>query len=380
MAHPTAQINPAMLHWARSRVGFDVLEAASAAGVKPEQFARWETGEGLPTFRQAQNVAQALHAPFGFLFLQQAPVEPPLLPDLRTVGGAPVDRPSVNLIDAVKATLQRQAWFIEYLQEQGVQPLPFVGRFTVAASVKSVAADIRAVIGCGIEEGQRQWDEYQRELIQAAERTGILVMRSGIVGNNTRRKLDVSEFRGFAISHALAPVVFVNSADAPTARLFTLMHELAHIWIGSSGISNVSPDNSRREEVFCNAVAGEFLAPSEMFLALWNASTQDVPVRLSELARRFHVSTMVVMRRALDLGLLTRDTYNEFYLAELQRYRQAEKKGGSFYRNAGSKNSTRFAKAVVAEAFSGRMLLRDAGKLLGIQPAMIRTFAEQLGT
>jgi Zn-dependent peptidase ImmA (M78 family) len=117
-----------------------------------------------------------------------------------------------------------------------------------------------------------------------------------------------------------------------------------------------------------------------MFLALWNASTQDVPVRLSELARRFHVSTMVVMRRALDLGLLTRDTYNEFYLAELQRYRQAEKKGGSFYRNAGSKNSTRFAKAVVAEAFSGRMLLRDAGKLLGIQPAMIRTFAEQLGT
>jgi Zn-dependent peptidase ImmA (M78 family) len=380
MAHPTAHINPAMLRCARSRVGFDVLEAALAAGVKPEQFARWETGEGLPTFRQAQNVAQALHAPFGFLFLQEAPVEPPLLPDLLTVGGAPVDRPSVNLIDAVKATLQRQAWFIEYLQEQGVQPLPFVGRFTVAASVKAVAADIRAVLGFEIEQGQRQWDEYQRELIQAAERTGILVMRSGIVGNNTRRKLDVSEFRGFAISHALAPVVFVNSADAPTARLFTLMHELAHIWIGSSGISNVSPDNSRREEVFCNAVAGEFLAPSDTFMALWNASAQEVPVRLSELARRFHVSTMVVMRRALDLGLLTRDTYNEFYLAELQRYRQAEKQGGSFYRNAGSKNSMRFAKAVVAEAFSGRMLLRDAGKLLGIQPAKIRTFAEQLGT
>ncbi len=369
-----------MLRWARSRVGFDVLEAASAAGVKPEQFARWETGEGLPTFRQAQSVAQALHAPFGFLFLQQAPAEPLLLPDLRTVGGAPVERPSVNLADTVKATLQKQAWFIEYQQEQGAQPLPFVGRFSVAASVVAVAADIRAVLGCDIEKGQRQWDEYQRELILAAERAGILIMRSGIVGNNTRRKLDVSEFRGFAISHALAPVVFVNSADAPTARLFTLMHELAHIWIGSSGISNATPDNSRREEVFCNAVAGEFLAPSETFLALWSTSAQEVPVRISELARRFHVSSVVVMRRALDLGLLSRDAYNDFYLAELQRYRQAEKQGGSFYRNAGSKNSMRFAKAVVAEAFSGRMLLRDAGKLLGVQPAKIRTFAEQLGT
>lgn len=90
-------------------------------------------------------------------------------------------------------------------------------------------------------------------------------MRSGIVGNNTHRPLDVAEFRGFAISHPLAPLVFINSADAPAARLFTLMHELAHIWVGSSGISNASPGNARREEVFCNAVAGEFLAPHDVF-------------------------------------------------------------------------------------------------------------------
>jgi hypothetical protein len=87
---------------------------------------------------------------------------------------------------------------------------------------------------------------------------------------------------------------------------------------------------------------------------------------------------MVVMRRALDLGLIDRNTYSQFYLAELERFRQAERKGGSFYRNAGSKNSTRFAKAVIAEAFSGRLLLRDAGRLLGVQPAKLRTFADQL--
>jgi Zn-dependent peptidase ImmA (M78 family) len=381
MSHPQAQINPEVLRWARGRMGMDIGAAAIAAGVKPEQFESWETGDGLPTFRQAQNIAQALHAPFGFFFLPQAPAEEPLLPDLRTVGGRPVGRPSVDLLDTVKQALQRQAWYVEYQQEQGVISLPFVGKFRLDASPHAVAVDIRAVLGVELEQGQLKWDEYQRALIQGAEKAGVLVMRSGMVGNNTRRKLDVSEFRGFAVSHTLVPVVFVNSADAPTARLFTLMHELAHIWFGSSGISNGETGNARQEEIACNAVAGEFLAPAVVFRPLWASSDADLRIRLAELARRFHVSQLVIARRALDLGLMNREVYNNFYLAELERFRNAESKGGgSFYRNAVSKNSERFAKAVTAEALSGRLLLRDAGKLLGVQPAKIRQFAEQLGT
>lgn len=379
MASPHAHINPEMLRWARGRVGFDIGRAAAAAGVKPEQLERWEMGEDQPTFRQAQSIAQALHAPFGFFFLPEAPAEDPLLPDLRTVGGRPVGKPSVDLLETVKQALQRQAWFLEFQQEQGLTPLPFVGKFNLDASPKEVAADIRAVLGVDVEQGQNQWDQYQRALIRGAENAGVLVMRSGIVSNNTRRKLDVSEFRGFAISHPLAPVVFINAADAATARLFTLLHELAHIWFGSSGISNSESGNTRQEEVACNAVAGEFLAPAEVFRALWANGQADLPTRLAELARRFHVSQLVIARRALDLGLLDRNTYNDFYLAELERFRQAESKGGSFYRNAVSKNSERFARAVIAEALSGRLLLRDAGKLLGVQPAKIRQFAEQLG-
>jgi len=379
MPHSHAQINPEMLRWARGRVGMDIGHAAITVGVKPEQFERWEAGDDLPTFRQAQNLAQALHAPFGFFFLQQAPVEEPLLPDLRTVGGMPVARPSVDLLETVKQALQRQAWYLEYLQEQGMPSLPFVGKFKFNAAPKVVAADIRAVLGVDVEQGQRQWDDYQRALIQGAEQAGVLVMRSGIVGNNTHRKLDIGEFRGFAISNALAPVVFINSADAPAARLFTLLHELAHLWFGSSGISNAESGNLRQEEVACNAVAGEFLAPAEVFRSLWATACADLSTRIAELARRFHVSQLVVVRRALDLGLIDRQTYNDFYLAELERFRQAESQGGSFYRNAGSKNSVRFARAVIAEALSGRLLLRDAGKLLGVQPAKIRQFAEQLG-
>lgn len=380
MSHPQAQINPEVLRWARGRMGLDIGAAAMAGGVKPEQLERWETGDDLPTFRQAQNMAQALHAPFGFFFLPQVPVEEPLLPDLRTLGGRPVGRPSVDLLETLKQALQRQAWYVEYQQEQGMAALPFVGKFGLDASTQTVAADIRAVLGVELERGQSKWDDYQRALIQGAERAGVLVMRSGMVGNNTRRKLDVSEFRGFAISHAVAPVVFINSTDAPTARLFTLMHELAHIWFGSSGISNGETGNARQEEVACNAVAGEFLAPATVFRQLWAGGEADLRTRLADLAQRFHVSQLVIVRRALDLGLLGRETYNNFYLAELERFRNTESKGGgSFYRNAMSKNSERFAKAVTAEALSGRLLLRDAGKLLGVQPAKIRQFSEQLG-
>ena len=381
MSKVQAQINPEVLRWARGRMGMGIGAAAVAAGVRPEQLERWETGAGLPTFRQAQGIAQALHAPFGYFFLPQIPKEEGLLPDLRTVGGRAVARPSVDLLETVKTALQRQAWYVEYLQEQGEADLPFVGKFRFDANPKAVAADIRLVLGVELEHGQRQWDDYQRALIQAVDKAGVLVMRSGMVGNNTHRKLDVGEFRGFAISHPLAPVVFINWADAPAARLFTLLHELAHIWFGSSGISNGETGNARREEAACNAVAGEFLAPEAVFRQLWAGSDLQAQTRVATLAQRFHVSQLVIVRRALDLGLMDRESHNNFYLAELERFRNAESKGGgSFYRTAVSKNSERFAKAVTAEALSGRLLLRDAGKLLGVQPAKVRQFADHLGT
>lgn len=254
-----------------------------------------------------------------------------------------------------------------------------MGRYSANSNAIEVAADIRRALNVTAEQGQRTWETYFRDLVDAAERVGVLVMRSGIVGNNTRRKLDVGEFRGFAISDALAPVVFINSADAPSARLFTLLHELAHLWIGRSGISNAAPGNTRKDETFCNAVAGEFLAPRELFLPLWEGATPELNLRVAELARRFHVSRLVIMRRALDLSLVDRVTYNEHYLSELNAFRDQDGGGGNFYRNAGAKNSLRFAQAVIAEALSGRLLLRDAGRLLGVQPHKIREFAEQLG-
>lgn len=372
-----ALVNPNLMSWSRRRAGLSEADLAEGITVKEDKVLAWEAGESKPTFRQAQQWASLAHIPFGFLFLKEPPKEQLPLPDLRTVGGTAPAALSIDLLDTVREVLRKHEWYLDYLKEQERGALPFVGKFSTASSVDEVVADIRSVLGV-VEAPHRQGgDEYLRQLIAGADAAGILVMRSGMVGSNTHRKLDVGEFRGFAISNKLAPVVFVNIADAPAARLFTLIHELAHIWIGSSGISSVSPSNSRREETFCNAVAGEFLVPEARLIPLWREMDDWVKL-LPELAATFYVSKLVVARRACDLALISNDAYSQYYVAELNAYRDQKGSGGSFYRTAGAKNSKRFSRAVLSETLSGRLLLRDAGKLLGIQPAKIRAYAERV--
>lgn len=370
-----ALINPALMTWSRRRAGLSAAELAQSITVKEDKIRAWEAGEAKPTFRQAQQWADRLHIPFGFLFLKQPPHEVLPLPDLRTIGSATPQPPSLDLMDTVRDVLRKQEWYLDYLTEQEREPLPFVGKFSTGAPVAQVVADIRSVLD--VHEIAAGSDQYMRTLIAGADAAGILVMRSGTVGSNTHRKLDVGEFRGFAISDKFAPVIFINIADAPAARLFTFVHELAHIWIGSSGISSVAPASHRKEEAYCNAVAGEFLVPEAKFKTLWR-ETADWRILLPELAAVFHVSRLVVARRACDLGFISREAYDEFYVFELSAYRNLKSNGGSFYRTADAKNSKRFSRAVLSEALSGRLLLREAGKLLGIQPAKVGTYAEKM--
>ncbi|KPB70113.1 DNA-binding protein [Pseudomonas syringae pv. maculicola] len=345
--------------------------------VKPERVEEWEAGEAKPTFLQAQKWASVAHVPFGFLFLLHPPVEPLPLLDLRTVGNSAPLRPSLELLDTVKDAIRKQDWYLEYLYNQEQQPLAFVGRFDSRSPVKAVVNDIRQTLGVDPETSRLDYDKYNRALIDAAEMAGVLVMRTGIALGNTHRKLEVSEFRGFAISNPLAPVVFINSSDAPTARLFTLMHELAHIWIGSSGVSDASTLNGREEERFCNAVAGEFLVPEERFRSLWSSGV-EWESNLAPLATRFHVSKLVIGRRALDLGFVTQEQYGAYYQRILKAFQDEKGGAGNYYRNATAKNSTRLSRAVLIEAMSGRMLLREAGNLLGVQPAKLRTLSETM--
>ena len=372
-----AFVNPSLLTWSRERAGLSTEQVAKKLPVKPDRVEEWEAGETKPTFLQAQKWANVAHIPFGFLFLQHPPVEQLPLPDLRTVGGIAPQRPSLELLDTVRDAIRKQDWYLEYLQHQEHQPLAFVGRFNSRSQVREVVDDIRRILGVNPDIARLDYEKYSRALIEAAEAAGILVMRSGIALGNTHRKLEVSEFRGFAISNAYAPVVFINSSDAPTARLFTLLHELAHIWIGRSGVSDGNTANGRDEERFCNAVAGEFLAPEAQFRALWNGDV-NWEDNLTPLATRFHISKLAVGRRALDLGYISQANYSAYYRMILKAFQDEKGGAGDYYRNATAKNSSRLSKVVLTEAMSGRMLLRDAGHLLGVQPAKLRTLASKI--
>ena len=369
-----ALVNPELLSWARLRSGLSESTLARKISVKVEKILEWESGDKKPTFAQAQNFAKYTHTPFGYLFLPKPPVEKLPIPDLRTLDGTQVDEVSTELRDILIQVMQKQTWFKEYLQSQDEEEKGFIGSFSLDSKVEHVALYLRTLLNVAVPT-KGSWEDYFRSLINGAEDAGIMVMRSGIVGNNTHRKLQVSEFRGFALSDKLAPVVFINSSDAPTARLFTLIHELTHLLIGQTGISNVMQSHAR-EEVFCNAVAGEFLVPKSTLFSLWDKNS-SILSNAQLISTRLHVSKFVAVRRALEFNFISQKEYNNFYNEELDAFRSKGGSGGDFYRTAGAKNSSILSHAIISEAFSGRMLMRDAGKLLGVAPQSLKTYASK---
>lgn len=376
----TANINTDMLTWARERSGISVPDFARRCGISEERLREWESGERKLTFNQAMRFAEKAHVPFGYLFLAKPPEEVLPIPDLRTLEGQGVQRPSAELLDLVKLMMQRQEWYREYLQQHFAQANPYVGRASYSDSVESIVEDIRACLGVEPHPTRGKWDDYYRDLVQRIESLGILVMRQGNLGHHSR-PLNVDEFRGFAIVDEYAPIIFVNHSDALGARLFTLIHELCHIWIGQSGISDGNTNTHRQEEVLCNAVAAEFLVPAQEFRALWQHDSESWEDNLPPLEAHFHVSTWALARRALTLNFISQQEYGRYIFEQKMRHEQRKGSGGpTYYQTKKAQISRQFSQAVVGEALSGQLLLREAGELLGgIKPGKIETFARELG-
>jgi Zn-dependent peptidase ImmA (M78 family)/DNA-binding XRE family transcriptional regulator len=385
-----AFINGELLRWARERADMPPEQLAKKVGQKPDRVVEWESGKDQPTFKQALRLASVTHVPFGYLFLQSPPADELPLPDLRTVGGHPVRPFDHNTTDLVSDVLFKHAWFVEHLKKQGHDSLPFVGRFTTNNSPIEIAADIRTTLGLADAAAQSpNWESFVRLLIDKAEAVRIWVMRTGIVGNDTHRSLSVSQFRGFAISDPLAPLVFINGKDALAAQIFTFAHEIAHIWIGSSGISNVQIGRrdygtSRQVEILCNQIAAEVLVPQTEFNEHWS-NNRTSEQNYDELSRRFKVSRIVLARRALDTGKISAQAYSVYFaqqerIWEDDRDSASESTGGNFYNTLPLRNGIRFTKAVVSRAVSGETLLRDAASLLNIQPATVIKYYKRAST
>jgi len=375
-------VNPDLLHWALERAGI----SADALAEKFPKLHDWLGGELAPTLKQLEAFAKATHTAIGLLFLPQPPEEPLPIPDFRTLPDARLSRPSADLLDTIYLCQMRQAWYQDYQRLHCSESVTFVGSASVSDGVPGVAARIAQAIGFDLAERQQSpnWSEALRRFISQVEQAGILVMVSGVVCSNTRRPLDVEEFRGFALADPLAPLIFINGKDSKAAQMFTLAHELAHLWLGESGVSNIQtaiqPD--QQIERWCNAVAAELLVPLEQLRPVYDPEN-ELHEEMQRLAGRFKVSALVIVRRLFDLGVLDRETLWATYRAELERVRALSAReggGGDFYNTLSARTGKRFVKALVASTLEGQTRFTDAFRMLGIKKsATLYEEARRLG-
>ncbi|MEP0848661.1 MAG: ImmA/IrrE family metallo-endopeptidase [Phycisphaerae bacterium] len=374
-------VSPRILQWARTRVGKD-LEQLRA---KFPRIAQWETEEVRPTLKQLEAYARATRTPFGYFFLEEPPAEELPIPHFRTHTTAAPQRPSPDLLETVQTMQRRQDWLREVLIEDGEPRVPFIGTARLEDPIEAVAARIRDTLGLNTNWAQAlpTWTAALQKLRDVLDAAGVVVVTNGVVGNNTHRKLDPAEFRGFVLVDEYAPLVFINGSDAKAAQMFTLAHECAHLWFGQSAVFDLRElqPASNRIEIVCNAVAAELLVAETELRAQWDqARMAERPFEY--LARYFKVSAIVAARRTLDLQLITRNEFFDFYQAHLAEARQraetTDNRGGDFYLTQNVRLGRRFALAVVNAVEEGRLTYREAYGLTDLWGQTFDKYAAEL--
>lgn len=386
-----AYITPNVLKWARESARMTEETAATKVSVTIEKLREWEVGTSQPTIRQAQTLAKSYKRPFALFFLPDIPRDFQPLQDFRKSGSKSLTTSSIFIIREIQ---QKQAWLSDIYSDNQEEKLPFVGRFSINDNPQKVANDILQTLN--INPSFYKSNNPIKEWIDAAETKGIFISRTSFI--HSRLKLDSEELQGFAIADPHAPFVFVNSEDWNAPQLFTLVHELAHIWIAETGISNeVEPDLKEKDkfhpvELFCNEVAANALMPREIifdFDALLFQSSKDV----FKIAKQLGVSSFALMVRALNLNIISIPTYQKLKkqadidFAEYLR-REAEKKakqkekekpsGPNYFLLQLNRNSRLFTQTVL-DAFRGGYIEPTlASNLLNVQVNKFQKLESQL--
>lgn len=382
-------INGKMIRWARERARLSPKELAEKCGIDLETVQEWESdGRAIPVTK-AKQLAKLALIPYGLLFADNPPDEKIPFADYRTHGSFGIQRPSPELLETIDDAKLKQEWYREYLISEEFAPLNYIGKYTIDDNPEFVAQEIKRILGVDDTEyyNCKNWEEAFRYLINHAEDAGITVIVNSTFKNNTHRPLDVEEFRGFVLSDNYAPVIFINGKDAKAAQMFTLMHEIAHLFIGESGICDdaFAGDASHPQEAWCNKVAAEFLTPKEQFLELWKEG-ESADSNLDTIRLRLKVSRLVAIYRADQLKLISYEEKQEFVSIEMAgieayKLKQKESKGGpNPYLLKRFKTGRNLALAVISEVKANRMLYRDAFHLLGVKNIeSLNTFANTLG-
>lgn len=364
-------VNANMLTWAIVRAGYE-LHAFTEKFPKVQQ---WLEGEKKPTVKQLEDFSKKVHLPFGYLFLPEPPREKLPIPFFRSNANQ-ADKVSVNVYDTILLMQQRQDWLRNYLNDNNLEPLSFVGKYRQNTNVKAIVNDIRQTLNLPENWASQfsTWQEAQDHLVLHIEDKGIITVFNGVVENNGHRKIPVDECRGFVLVDKIAPFMFVNNADWKSAQMFTIVHELAHIWTGHSAgfdFRKLQPAPDPIEKL-CDQVAAEFLVPEDSFNEFWNHNP-----KIRYASRYFKVSEIVIARRALDTGKLSKKDFFAFYEEYSKREfakKEKQSSGGDFYATTKKRLSITFASHINNAVKSGNLLYRDAYKLTSLKGDTFQNF------
>lgn len=378
-------IQPEILIWVLNQAQEDVL------GIKwVDNIRQWIAGTKIPTFRQIETVSKKTKIPLGYFFLLKPPKEQFELMEYRTIESKELHSPSRNLIDTIQEMEMIQDWMRNYRKDLGYDILPFVGKGKKCFDKEEIAMKIRNYLGvqdCWYEKCNTMRDAFQF-IRNKLEESGILVMMNGVVGKNTHRKLDVNEFRAFAMADDWAPLIFINASDSQGARIFSLLHEAVHIWMGEDDLFNDrkhSTEGLREIEIICNAVAGELLVPQHKFIKKWKEvnHVEDVLSHVTELSKYFHCSEAVIARKALDNKKIDKSMYRQIVKKTIENYQEQKERekntGGNYYNTMGSRLDGCFVRAIFESVKMGRISYTEAYRLTNTSRKTFLEVVKRLG-
>jgi Zn-dependent peptidase ImmA (M78 family) len=392
-------INPSILAWARQSAGLSLEDAASKIGIQPsaassaaEKLEALESGQRFPTRNQLAKIASVYRRPVVTFYLKQPPAQASRGEDFRTLPFEVPPRESAKLDALLRDIRARQEMVKSILEDEDeATPLDFVGSATVQQGVQAVIDSIAAKLEIQLDTLSRRngsADDLFKDLRSRSERIGVFVLLVGDLGSH-HHTISERVFRGFAIADRVAPFVVINDQDAKAARAFTLLHELAHIWLGQTGVSGMVGEGEAKTpegaiEQFCNDVAGRFLLPDQAFTAGPDFTPADLPRAMAAIARMaeaWRVSEPMVAHRMHRMKWINGPTYRELasqYAARWQRQRARTKEeakdsegGPSYYTVKQFKLGAALIGLVQRSVRDNLLSHTKAAKVLGVSPGVV---------
>ena len=365
-------VKPIIIQWAIQSAGKDVRGLSD----KFDKIDKWTSEESELTVSELNKLSKELRIPFGYFFLPEPPDEDIKLLKYRTIDNEDQAKPSRELIDTIKYMEKRQSFMRDALIEDGFLPHEFVGSATIENNTEALASKITQELKLKINWNKNNPNTFN-VLREEISNLGILVMQNGVVGNNNHRVLNVAEFRAFVLIDEYVPLIFLNARDSANAKVFSLCHELVHIWLGVDELYNDNFTtnqifNNGQLESFCNEVAAEMLLPLSSIQSALDPQN-DIYTNIKHISKVFNVSELVVCIRLKTKKFINAKVFNEVYANLLTEMRdnllgkqlQEKKSGGDYYATSGSRLDARFAATVSRKAREGRILYTEAYELIG---------------